>query len=301
MDFISNNIAVAGAAAAVAVTTVYLIKNYISKPSPSPASPKQREDNRVPYVAPTTNAVFQGKAESVIRPKLQRKEVLTQGQCPVKLFRFSLDNKSQSLGLPIGQHIWIRANIEGEDVKRSYTPTSTNDDLGYFDLVVKIYPKGKMSQYLDKLDIGDAIEVAGPKGTFLYQKNKFSSIGMIAGGTGITPMLQVIKEILKYDDDTTDVTLLFGNITYQDIILKEMIDELADKHPRFKVYYVLNEPPEGWKQGVGFITKQMIQEHLPPKSDDMQILICGPPPMTNGMTKILKEELDFTRSHYFVF
>jgi len=192
-------------------------------------------------------------------------------------------------------------DIDGEEIKRSYTPTSTNDDIGYFDLVVKIYPKGKMSQHLDHLKIGETIKVSGPKGRFLYEKNKFSKIGMIAGGTGITPMLQVIKEILKFEDDTTEVTLLFGNITEVDTILRDMIDSLVSKHPRFKVYYVLNEPPEGWTQGVGFITKQMIQEHLPEKGDKMNVLMCGPLPMTNGMTKILKEELGFDRSHYFVF
>jgi len=289
MEFLANNIAIAGAAVAVAAASVYVYAKNNARKSPS------KEEST------TVAAVFQGKEEKVIHPKLVKKETLTQGACPVKLFRFELESPKQSLGLPIGQHIWLTADIEGEEIKRSYTPTTTNDDLGYFDLVVKIYPKGKMSQFLDHLNIGDTIRVSGPKGRFIYEKNKYAKIGMIAGGTGITPMLQVIKEILKYEDDKTEVTLLFGNITELDIILKEMIDELVAKNPRFKVYYVLNEPPEGWTQGVGFITKQMIQEHLPAKGDDMNVLMCGPLPMTNGMTKILKEELGFDRSHYFTF
>jgi len=291
MEFLANNVAIAGAAVAVAAASVYVYaKSYVNK---SPSLPKEGEK-----LAP---AVFQGKEEVVINPALIEKETLTQGACPVKRFRFKLAHANQSLGLPIGQHIWLTVDIDGEEVKRSYTPTSTNDDLGFFELVVKIYPKGKMSQYLDQLKIGDTIKVSGPKGRFLYEKNKFSKIGMIAGGTGITPMLQVIKEILKYEDDHTQITLLFGNITELDIILREMIDDLVAKNPRFKAYYVLNEPPEGWTQGVGFITKQMIQEHLPAAADDMNILMCGPLPMTNGMTKILKEELGYERKHYFVF
>jgi cytochrome-b5 reductase len=288
MEFIVNNLAIAGAAVAVAAASVYY---YATKPS---SKPERDEVKKI-------NSVFHDKEEKIIHPKLIEKQVLTQGACPVKLFRFQLDNPKQSLGLPIGQHIWIITNIDGEEIKRSYTPTTTNDDLGYFDLVVKIYPKGKMTQYLDQLQIGDTITVGGPKGRFLYEKNKFAKIGMIAGGTGITPMLQVIKEILKYEDDTTDVTLLFGNITELDIILRDMIDDLVKKNPRFKVYYVLNEPPTAWTQGVGFITKQMIQDHLPAKGEDMNILMCGPLPMTNGMTKILKEELGFERKHYFTF
>jgi cytochrome-b5 reductase len=289
MEFIANNLAIAGAAVAVAASIYF----YATKPSSKP-----QEEKKVVAV----NSVFLGKEETTIFPKLIEKTVLTQGALPVKLFRFQLDNPKQSLGLPIGQHIWLISDIDGEEIKRSYTPTSTNDDLGYFDLVVKIYPKGKMSQYLDQLQIGDKIRVTGPKGRFLYEKNKYAKIGMIAGGTGITPMLQVIKEILKYEDDKTEITLLFGNITELDIILREMIDDLATKHPRFKAYYVLNEPPQGWTQGVGFITKQMIQDHLPAKGDNMNVLMCGPLPMTNGMTKILKEELGFEREkHFFTF
>jgi cytochrome-b5 reductase len=278
MEFIVNNIAIAGAAVAVAAASVYY---YATKPSSKP----QRDEVK------KINSVFHDKEEKIIHPKLIEKQVLTQGACPVKLFRFQLENPKQSLGLPIGQHIWLTHIIDGEEIKRSYTPTTTNDDLGYFDLVVKIYPKGKMTQYLDQLQIGDTITVGGPKGRFLYEKNKYAKIGMIAGGTGITPMLQVIKEILKFEDDNTEVTLLFGNITELDIILKDMIDDLTKQNPRFKVYYVLNEPPTEWTQGVGFITKQMIQHHLPAMGDDMNILMCGPLPMTNGMTKILKEEL----------
>lgn len=74
---------------------------------------------------------------------------------------------------------------------RSYTPVSSNSDRGHWDLIVKVYPQGKMTQYLDNMKIGDYIEAMGPKGKFVYQKNKFKKIGMLAGGSGITPCLQV--------------------------------------------------------------------------------------------------------------
>jgi cytochrome-b5 reductase len=291
MEFVANNIAIAGAAVAVVAASAYIYaKSYVNK-----SSSKPQEGEKV------VSTVFQGKQEVLFYPKLIEKETLTQGACPVKRFRFELEHPNQSLGLPVGQHISITFDKNGVEVTRKYTPVSTNDDLGYFELVVKIYPKGEMSQHLDQLKIGDKIKVSGPYGRFLYEKNKYAKIGMIAGGTGITPMLQVIKEILKYDDDRTEVSLIFGNVTELDIILREMIEDLATKHPRFKVFHVLNEPPEGWTQGVGFVTKQMIVDHLPEKGDNMNILMCGPPPMTNGMTKILKEELGFERKHYFVF
>lgn len=87
-------------------------------------------------------------------------------------------------GLPVGKHVFIYATINGENVMRAYTPTSQDDDLGYFDLIIKVYranqhPKfpegGKMSQYLDTLAIGDEIEVKGPVGHFVYEgRGKYS-------------------------------------------------------------------------------------------------------------------------------
>lgn len=241
--------------------------------------------------------------------RLQKIETLTKGanvQFPVKLFRFALPNPDDSLGLPIGQHIKIRATLPtGENnsmevVERSYTPTSTNDDKGYFDLVIKIYPSGKMTQYFDKLVVGDEIEVKGPSGRFLYEKNKFTEIGMIAGGTGITPMLQVVKEILKHSDDSTKITLLYGNVTEDDIILREDIDRLAQQYENFRVYHVLNKFSEDWTMGKGFITAAHIDEHLPKPSSTTKILLCGPPLMIKSMKEHLTG-LKFTRDHIFTF
>lgn len=121
-------------------------------------------------------------------------------------------------------------------VIRAYTPVSCDDDLGHVDLVIKVYkanvhPKfpdgGKMSQHLDALNIGDTIAFRGPSGKLQYLGNgKFSikklrkdpaenilvkKVNMIAGGTGITPMLQLIREILKKSDDKTECSLLFAN------------------------------------------------------------------------------------------
>lgn len=263
----------------------------------------------------TTTTSTSGKHDDngVISPNeyrkflLIKKEVLTSGQCPVKRFRFEIPD-GRSLGLPVGQHISLRATMpnddgELEEYRRSYTPTSSNDDLGFFELVVKIYPGGKMTNYLDSLEVGkDSIEVSGPKGTFVYTKNMYKRIGMICGGTGITPMLQVVTEILKHEDDKTDISMLFGNVTKEDIILHDMIDQLQAKHPNFRVYHVLNNPPEGWGQGVGYITEEMIKERLPPPSDDKstQILLCGPPPMIKAMRGNLSK-LGYKRHNYFTF
>jgi len=200
-----------------------------------------------------------------------------------RLFRFDLPNPDDVLGLPIGQHLSLKAIVDGKEIFRSYTPVSSDDELGYFDLLIKVYEKGAMSKYIDNLKVGDYLDVRGPKGLFVYRANMLRAIGMVAGGTGITPMLQIIRAIVKNPEDKTEVSLVFANVADHDILLKEELDGLAAKHKNFKIYYVLNVPPEGWTGGIGFVTQEMIEQNLPKPSPDIKVVMCGPPPMNKAM------------------
>lgn len=207
------------------------------------------------------------------------------------IYTFALANQNDILGLPIGQHISVSAEINGKDIVRSYTPISSDDDRGHFDLLVKAYEKGNISRYFSLLKVGDKVRIKGPKGAFNYTSGLSSHLGMIAGGTGITPMLQVVRAALKDASDKTRLTLIYANVNYEDILLKKEIDSLVEAHPdQFSVYYVLNNPPEGWLGGVGFVTKDMIEKHMPPGSmKDSKVLMCGPPPMLTAMKAHLAE------------
>ncbi|GBE78262.1 NADH-cytochrome b5 reductase 1 [Sparassis crispa] len=206
------------------------------------------------------------------------------------LYRFALPNPEDILGLPIGQHISVSAEINGKDIMRSYTPTSSDDNLGHFDLLIKSYEKGNISRYVSLLKIGDSIRVKGPKGQFRYSPALSREIGMIAGGTGITPMLQIIRAALKNARDRTKLSLIYANVNPEDILLKRELDELAAAHAhRFRVYFVLNNPPVDWTGGVGFVSKEQIEKHLPPSNHDIKVLMCGPPPMMSAMKKHLAE------------
>ncbi|KAF9344824.1 NADH-cytochrome b5 reductase [Mortierella sp. AD094] len=205
------------------------------------------------------------------------------------MYKFALPHDDDILNLPIGQHISVMANIGGKEISRSYTPTSSSDDLGHFVLLIKSYPQGNISKMFGELSIGDYINARGPKGQFNYTPNMCRAIGMIAGGTGLTPMLQIIRAIVKNPADKTKVNLIFANVTETDILLKAELDRLSSKYPQFKIYYVLNTPPEGWTGGVGFVTAEMIKEHIPAPSGDIKVLLCGPPPMISAMSKITQE------------
>ena len=137
----------------------------------------------------------------------------------------------------------------------------------------------------------------------------------VAGGSGLTPMLQVAYEVLKDPDDKTDVTLIFANVSDNDIILKDLLDELEEKHSNFHVHYVVsrnvraallssashpscksarhqavtegplrhaqveNKEGKAFTGSVGRVNEQILTEHLPAPGPDSLVLVCGPPGM----------------------
>ncbi len=236
---------------------------------------------------------YRGRTQTALNPTTYQKFELVE-KTPISsntaLYRFALPSKNHILGLPIGQHITVACTIDDKEVARSYTPSSSDLDRGFFDLIIKSYPTGNVSRYIGEMQVHQTIKVKGPKGQMRYSPNMCSEIGMIAGGTGITPCLQIIRAILGNEEDKTRCSLIFANMSIDDILLREELDSLAAKYDNFKVHHVLNNPPEEWEGGVGFVTEDIIKERLPsPKGGkDIKILMCGPPPMIGAMKKAVE-------------
>lgn len=238
-----------------------------------------------------------------------------------RLMRFALPSEQHILGLPIGQHIYLSTRINGELVVRPYTPTSSDEDKGYFDLVLKIYksnvhPKfpngGKLTQFLDNMKPGETIDVRGPSGRLIYKENgkfeiradkktppkvkKVKQIGMIAGGSGITPMFQLVKNICKNPDDNTKMHLIFANQSESDILLREELEEFQKNYPeKLELWFTIDKSVQpDWKYDVGFVNEDMLAKHMPKPSDETLVLMCGPPPMINFACVPNLEKLGFT-------
>lgn len=242
-------------------------------------------------------------------------------------FRFGLPSGEHILGLPVGQHIHLSATINNELVIRSYTPVSTDDNKGFCDLVVKVYRKnvhpkfpdgGKMTQFLDSMEIGDKIAFRGPSGKLQYLGNgKFSikklrkdppqivnvkKVNMIAGGSGITPMLQLVNEVLRRSGDSTQLALLYANQSEDDILLRDDLEVLAAKNQeQFKVWYTVDRASESWKFSVGFVNDEMIKHNLFPPSPDTITVMCGPPPMINFACLPSLEKLNYDKELNFAY
>ena len=225
---------------------------------------------------------------------LTSKTELTHGERPTYLFSFSLAPSQPSI--PVSSCLLVRAPVgdvkENGDramVVRPYTPVS-HPDSKQLDLAVKIYEDGKIGQYLrQQMKIGDVLEFKGPivKYDVAKAREKKAGIGMIAGGTGITPMLQMAEELLR-TGYTSPITLVYCNQTPGDVMLKSTLDALQEKHANFSVYYMVDSVPKGtaWNGGTGYVTQEVLSKRIPAAThkDDALVLVCGPPPMMNAVS-----------------
>lgn len=143
-----------------------------------------------------------------------------------------------------------------------------------------------MSEHLHNMAVGQRLEFKGPLPKYPWEPNKHDHICLIAGGTGITPMYQLARTIFKNPEDKTKVTLVFGNVTEDDILLKRELEDLENTYPRrFKAFYTLDQPGKDWTQGAGQINKELLKTVLPePKEENIKIFVCGPPGMYKAIS-----------------
>ena len=107
-------------------------------------------------------------------------------------------------------------------------------------------------------------------------------------------MYQLARAIFKNPADKTQVTLVFGNLTEADILLKSEFQHLENTYPnRFRAFYVLDHPPEGWMQGRGHITKELLKTVLPqPEEKNVKVFVCGPPGLYKAVSGAKKSPAD---------
>ena len=203
-----------------------------------------------------------------------------------KTFCFALPEDATLDMLP-GDHLYVHATIDGKTVKRPYTPSSVPGATGYFDLTVKRYESGVVSKYLHDREVGDTVLMSGPNAGGHWVDGMAKKVGFVAGGTGITPMISIIRWILAQSLGV-ELFLVFGNKTEADIIFRDEWEGNVREHATFHCYHVLEQPPPGWAQGTGRITEEILRRHLPPPNPDTVIFLCGPPLMVDALESTLR-------------
>ncbi|WP_438964176.1 2Fe-2S iron-sulfur cluster-binding protein [Winogradskyella sp.] len=193
-----------------------------------------------------------------------------------------------------GQHLTLKADINGEDVRRSYSLCSSPVE-DKWQVAVKQILGGKFSTYVNEsLDAGQNIEVMAPSGTFGVDIVEVASKNYLffAAGSGITPIISMIKTHLKREPNST-CKLFYVNKTAKSIIFKEELEQLRNTYfGRLEIYYFLTQEKRDIElfngrfddEKMDVLTKIFID--IP---DTSEVFLCGPEKMVNYVSNYLME------------
>ena len=249
-----------------------------------------------------------GKSPKMARPV---KVVEVVRETPDAISVFVTEQDGSPIEFKPGQFLSVDVEIEGEVFRRAYSLANVCLPNTPSHITVKRIKDGRVSNHLnDTLEAGAELQVLGPSGNFTVEPQSLRQrrLVMIAGGSGITPIICILETILRREKQS-EVVLIYGNRRWEDIIFRDRLEALATEFgPRLRVDHVLQDPPEGWEGGTGLLSSDILEARLAAigvvESEADRYFLCGPTPMMDaahtllaqlgvGPTKIAEER--FTR------
>eukprot|EP00760_Papus_ankaliazontas_P001438 PhM_4_TR10474/c0_g1_i3/m.69464 len=227
------------------------------------------------------------------------------------IIRFNLPGACQLSGLQIGQFVAIRGEFDGQELMGFYSPITLPNDHGVIGILCRI-DKGNLKDWLRAMQPGDAVEMRACGGlviervpsipALVFDNTPLRSIVMIAGGSGVAPMIQIIRGAIKppYYDAIEHLSLIYSAENVEELTYNDVLRSLAESYPKLNTHYVLNNPPQGWTEGVGFVDKDVLLQQVPPPNEHQLIVICGPLPMQRAMWHTLSSLGHDTRKIKFI-
>ncbi len=207
------------------------------------------------------------------------------------------DASPDTISYKPGQFLTLILTIDGKEVRRSYSLSSSpfiDDTLA---VTIKRVDGGLVSNYLpDHLKVGDTVKIMEPMGTFTTEFNQEQKrhIVMFGGGSGITPMMSIMKSTMNQEPNSI-VSLIYCNRNIDSIIFKQELDDWQTNFEgRFHVIHVLDDAPMNWQGYSGLLNHDMLVslfERIPDWGvDATTYLMCGPEGMMKNVDNLLKEQ-----------
>ncbi|MBU1096207.1 MAG: ferredoxin--NADP reductase [Bacteroidetes bacterium] len=208
-----------------------------------------------------------------------------------------LEKNNKFKSFQAGQFLTLLIDVQGEEVRRSFSISSSPEELPKIMLAIKKVNDGVISGHLfNKIAVGDTLKVLPPLGNFTVTTSPENErhIVMFGAGSGITPLFSQLKSILN-NEPNSKVTLLYGNRTESSVIYKKELDDLQNIYnSRFIIKHHLTQPHEGWDGFEGRITKETVVNFLLSTPDAVgtavEYYLCGPDEMMQSVISAITEQ-----------
>lgn len=246
-----------------------------------------------PRSTPGTLVSLPGKTPHITRA-VQVVRVVRETEDAVSIYLSEADGSA--LEFRAGQFLSVDVTVGTERLRRAYSLANPCLPDEPAQITVKRIENGRVSNYLnDTVKEGDELEVLGPSGSFTVEPRSVNArhLVMIAGGSGITPIMSILETVLRVESGSR-VTLIYGNQTWDAVIFRERLEglwrELGD---RLVVDHVLERPPEWWSGERGLLDGKVLESRLEALgvNDDevFRYFICGPSPMMDAAHATLEQ------------
>jgi ferredoxin-nitrite reductase len=232
-----------------------------------------------PVAAPSARSPLRQRSAAArpAEPKLASLKVLEVIQETPDVKTFRLDNSGGDIPRHRpGQFVKVRATLDGREVWRSFTISSSPDTLDRLDLTIKRNPAGEFSNHLhDVIEAGSLLTVKGPQGGFFFDgETHCEPLVLISAGSGITPMMSILRHLADTASPLS-CTFLHGARTAADIIFHDECRRLAGLLPGLNYQVALSQPADAWDGLRGRLTFETVHEIV----GDLAVsryFLCGP-------------------------
>jgi ferredoxin-NADP reductase len=206
-------------------------------------------------------------------------------QAGAKTLRFVVSD-GRNLNARPGQFLTFSFLFDGKKVIRSYSICSSAATSGYVEITTKRVRDGCVSVFLnDRASVGMTVEANGPFGRFCLDERKHQSVVFLAAGSGITPIMAMLRYLDDLCLDTT-ATLLYCVRTNRDIIFESELEQLRSRLKNFQHHLMLSEPHAEWAGPRGHVSREFIEQTVTDIASQ-DYFLCGPPLFMDASRTIL--------------
>jgi ferredoxin-NADP reductase len=256
---------------------------FLARLTLRPVSPSAGASSH-PSVPPRSIPVVQPDSNT-FSLELSHSEVQT---CDAKTLCFRVQEGKQLMAKP-GQFLTFHLNIDGNRVARCYSICSSPSTKGYVEITPKRTKDGYASVFLnERATPGLVITASGPTGKFYFDEGIHSDIVLIAAGSGVTPMIAMLRYIEERALDVP-VTLIYCVRTSQDIIFQRELTRLSCALAGFRLIITVSAPDAGWKGNKGRLNREFLLERILDFRTPT-FFLCGPELFMRDVSEMLKEQ-----------